>query len=40
MVDSLTIGTAADPTGMTNITIGFDEVATFKPENIEVVLTP
>lgn len=40
MVDSLTIGTAEDPTGMTNITIGFDEVATFKPENIEVVLTP
>lgn len=40
MVNSLTIGTTADPTGMTNIPIGFDQVATFAPENIKVVLTP
>ena len=40
MVNSLTIGKAADPTGMANIPIAFDEVATFLPENIEVVLTP
>lgn len=40
MVNSLTIGTAEDPTGMSNIPIGFDQVATFTQANIEVVLTP
>lgn len=38
-VNSLTIGTAPSPTGMTNIIIDFDEVATFTPANIIVNVT-
>lgn len=37
-VNSLTIGTAANPTGMSNITIGFDQVAVISSENIIVTL--
>lgn len=39
MVNSLTIGTSPSPTGMTNIVIGFDQVATFLPANVIVTLS-
>lgn len=39
MVNSMYIGTSASPTGMSNITIDFNQVATFTPANINVVLT-
>ncbi len=39
-VNSFTIGTSPNPVGMANITIGFDEVATFSPANITVTITP
>jgi uncharacterized phage protein gp47/JayE len=37
-VNSLFIGTAPSPTGTTNITIDFDQVATISAENI--IVTP
>lgn len=37
-VNSLTIGTAANPTGSSNIVIAFDEVATISPENIKITI--
>lgn len=39
MVNSLTIGKTASPTGTSNIVINFDEVAVFKPANIIVTLS-
>ena len=35
-VNSLYLGTSADPSGMANITIDFDEVARLKSENIQI----
>lgn len=39
MVNSLTMGTSPSPTGMTNIVINFDEVATFSPTNVIVTVS-
>lgn len=39
MVNSLYIGTSPTPTGTANIVIDFDEVATFLPANINVVIS-
>lgn len=39
MVNSLTMGTSASPTGMTNIVIDFNEVATFSPANVIVTIS-
>lgn len=39
MVNSLYIGTSPSPTGMINIPIDFDEVATFLPANITVTIS-
>lgn len=39
MVNSLTMGTSPSPTGMTNIVINFDEVATFSPANVIVTVS-
>jgi len=38
MVQSLTIGTTASPTGMTNITINFDQVARTSADMIEITV--
>ena len=37
-VNSLTIGTSPSPVGMTNLTIDFDEVATFDLDKIVVTI--
>lgn len=39
MVNSMYIGTSASPTGTSNIVIDFNQVATFTPANINVVLS-
>lgn len=39
MVNSLTIGTSPNPTGQSNITIDFDQVATFLPGNVTVTIS-
>lgn len=39
MVNSLTIGTSPSPTGMVNIPINFDQVATFLPANVIVTIS-
>jgi uncharacterized phage protein gp47/JayE len=39
MVNSLFIGTSPNPTGMINIPIDFDEIATFLPANITVTIS-
>lgn len=38
MVNSFTLGTSPSPVGMSNITIGFDQVATFNQANISVTI--
>lgn len=37
-IDSLTIGTSSDPSSMANITVGYDEIAAFNRENVNVVV--
>jgi len=39
MINSLTVGTSPSPTGTSNITINFDQVATFLPANVIVTIT-